>query len=257
MILPFKWVETIYAVQATATGDTFIWCYKCDWEVQKTFHFAIRQNHPGGHDFPGSHPSLSARFYLSDPAGISATGFNAHWKILDLNRNFPRHLRIPCMISITLFLVSIFCGVLIFIPKLPDPSKYMPSFFIALTLAFVFFMIFSEKAGPCFSVCPGLSGFVHVLYFIVIYIEYLSFDLAYLVASSAIVLMVALYGMICIWKQSYRRFVLAGVMILLYGFIYADDPAAGLGICWWEHIPVRRIGPGDVLFQKDQLERST
>ena len=165
------------------------------------------------------HPSFIGSFLPSDPARISATGFNAHWKILDLNRNFPQAFKdTKYDLNNTVFGVNFLRGSDLY-SKTSRSIKYA-FLFIALTLALYFFIdIFQKKQVHAFQyVLVGLA--LCIFYILLLSIsEYLSFDLAYLVASSAIVLMVALYTR-SVFGSSRIAALFGGVMILLYGFIY-------------------------------------
>lgn len=165
------------------------------------------------------HPSFTGSFLPSDQARISATGFNAHWKILDLNRNFPQAFKdTKYDLNNTAFGVNFLRGSDLY-SKTSRSIKYA-FLFIALTLALYFFIdIFQKKQVHAFQyVLIGLA--LCIFYTLLLSIsEYINFDLAYLIASTAIILMVTAYTLSVFGSRRIAA-LFSGVMILLYGFIY-------------------------------------
>ncbi|KKQ60589.1 MAG: Inner membrane protein involved in colicin E2 resistance [Parcubacteria group bacterium GW2011_GWE2_38_18] len=159
--------------------------------------------------------------FLPDEREVGKDGFLAKWKVLQLNRNFPQSW---IGNSNQGMLASAF-GVNLLIPvdeyqKNSRSIKYA-ILFIALTFLIFFFseVMNKNRIHPMQYLLVGLSL---VLFFSLLLSlsEHLNFNFAYLISSLATILMVTLYSR-HIFKSSRMSLLQAGIMIIVYGFIYA------------------------------------
>ncbi len=168
---------------------------------------------------PWKSPSFNGAFLPAEPAKFSPDGFTAHWKILDLNRNFPQQYADTKFETLqSAFGVSFLQGTDLY-SKSDRSSKYA-FLFIGLTFAMYFFVeILQRKLTHHFQyVMLGLA--LCLFYLLLLSIsEYLGFDKAYLIAAIAVITMVVLYT-----NTVFKSFKTAGlfglIMIALYLFIY-------------------------------------
>ncbi|NTW22600.1 cell envelope integrity protein CreD [Candidatus Falkowbacteria bacterium] len=159
--------------------------------------------------------------FLPDEREVGKDGFRAKWKVLQLNRNFPQ----SWLGDSNQEMSSSAFGVNLLIPvdeyqKNARSIKYA-ILFIALTFLIFFFseVMNKNRIHPMQYLLVGLAL---VLFFSLLLSlsEHLNFNLAYLLSSSATILMVTLYSR-HIFKSSRMSLLQAGIMIIVYGFIFA------------------------------------
>lgn len=164
-------------------------------------------------------PSFGGAFLPTSPAIINKDGFEAEWKILELNRNYPQIFKDAAYpIQESAFSVT-FKQLSDLYAKTQRSVKYA-FLFIALTFAMYFFMelILKSNVHSIQYVMVGLA--LCLFYLLLLSIsEYLGFDKAYLISTVAIVSMVGLYTS-HLFKQKKSAFVFTSVIALLYSFIY-------------------------------------
>ncbi len=164
-------------------------------------------------------PSFTGSFLPGDQAKITAAGFEANWKVLDLNRNFPQQFK-----DTKYDVLSSSFGV-DFLQGSDHYSKTTRSvkyalLFIGLTLALYYFIeIFQKKRVHAFQyVLVGLS--LCIFYTLLLSVsEYIPFDGSYLIVSMAIIIMVYLYTGSVFGSRRIAG-IFSGILALLYGFIY-------------------------------------
>jgi inner membrane protein len=163
-------------------------------------------------------PSFSGSF-LPSKRTINETGFDASWEITHLNRNFPqtwtRNSFSPLESSF---------GVDLFLPV----DHYQKSWrsarygilFIALTFLVLIFLEITRKETihifHYFLVSLGLVLFFSLLNSIS---EQTGFNLAYLIASSATIILISLFTG-SLFKNPRMAFIIFGALVILYLFIY-------------------------------------
>lgn len=165
-------------------------------------------------------PSFTGSF-LPDDRTVTKSGFNAFYKILELNRNYPQFW-IGDM-NIENIRESDF-GVNLLLP-MNDYQKSTRSvkyalLAIALTfLAFFLVEIFNrKKVHPFQYILIGLA--LCLFYTLLISIsEHTNFDIAYLIASLSVITLIGLYAK-AILESVKQTLVLVGVMALTYLFVY-------------------------------------
>lgn len=167
---------------------------------------------------PWPDPSFDGAF-LPDQRQVSAAGFEAQWKVLHLNRNFPQ-LWEDKQYS---FDGSAF-GVHLILPvdhylKVMRSVKYA-IFFIGLTyLTFFFVEILTRRlVHPLQYLLVGFA--LCVFYTLLLSIsEHLGFDRAYLISALMTIALITSYaaGFLRSWPLTG---LMGGILTVLYGFIY-------------------------------------
>lgn len=165
-------------------------------------------------------PSFNGNF-IPDSRELSDEGFTAHWKVLQLNRNFPntwigdKHHQ---SVKETAF------GLDLILP-LDDYQKSMRSAkYAAMTIALTFLIFFlieilnKNRIHPFQYTLVGLA--LCLFYVLLISIsEHASFNLAYGLSTAAITSMVTLYS-ISIFKRIKTAVLLSLILCAVYGFVF-------------------------------------
>jgi inner membrane protein len=163
-------------------------------------------------------PSFTGSF--SPESTIDKEQFNAEWNILSFNREIPEMWSDNDIVD----LGSNFFGINL-IETVDHYQQNMRSakyalMFIALTFIVFFFVeIFTKKPIQIFQYV--LVGIALVLFYSLLLSlsEQIGFGWAYFVASAATILMTTVYFYSLI-KQKSVTFILAGIMLILYAFLY-------------------------------------
>ena len=163
-------------------------------------------------------PSFNGAF-LPDSREISDSGFTANWEVLHLNRNYPQEFTDNNNnIKQSNFGVDL---------KLPvdEYQKSMRSvkyavMFISLTFLFYFFSQIKQKVRihPIQYLIIGLAICLFFTLLIALS-EHMHFQYAYLLGSLAIISIITSYSYF-IFKDKLITSLLAGILVMLYGFIY-------------------------------------
>lgn len=157
--------------------------------------------------------------YLPDERNISESGFDAQWKVLHLNRNYPQQWKGNAQ----RILDSEF-GVTLLLPvdeyqKTTRSAKYA-IMFIALTFLIFFFVeiLNKKRIHPVQYLLVGLG--LCIFYTLLLSLsEHIGFGIAYIVASIAVVLLITFYTSTILLNK--RLTAITGlVLTVLYGFIY-------------------------------------
>ena len=163
-------------------------------------------------------PSFNGAF-LPDNRKISKDGFTADCEVLHLNRNYPQEF--------TDNNNNIFQSNFGLDLKLPvdEYQKSMRSvkyavMFISLTFLFYFFSQIKQKVRihPIQYLIIGLAICLFFTLLIALS-EHMNFQYAYLIGSMAIISIITTYSFF-IFKDKLITSLLAGILIMLYGFIY-------------------------------------
>ncbi len=165
-------------------------------------------------------PSFNGNF-LPDNREVSSEGFEADWKILQLNRNIPQSWT-GSLPKGTLSNASF--GVDLIVP-IDDYQKAIRSAkYAAMTIALSFLIFFlveiinRKRIHPFQYTLVGLA--LCLFYALLISIsEHSSFGTAYFIATCVIVLMITIYSL-TVFKSIRMTLLLAIIMSGLYGFIY-------------------------------------
>ena len=169
-------------------------------------------------DSPWGNPSFVGSF-LPHTRNISVDNFEAEWKVLNLNRNFPQ-----AWIGNRYKVIESSFGTSLYLPvdqyqKTERSVKYA-LLFIALT--FVSFFLSEIIAKTAFHpIQYTLVGFALILFYVLLlsFSEHIGFNLAYLIASLGIVLLVTAYAL---WISAKKEiaFVIFLVLLALYVFLF-------------------------------------
>ncbi|MBN8680259.1 MAG: cell envelope integrity protein CreD [Chitinophagales bacterium] len=168
---------------------------------------------------PWKDPSFNGAF-LPDDKNITSEGFEASWKVLNLNRNYPQQWVGDQNYD---FQESAF-GVSFLLPvdnyqKSTRSVKYA-ILFIGLTFLTVFFIELGQKKRihPFQYALIGLA--LVIFYTLLVSIsEHTSFNLAYLIAGVMTVGLTSLFAR-SLFQSGKMAMVVGGTMTLLYGFLF-------------------------------------
>jgi inner membrane protein len=164
-------------------------------------------------------PSFDGNFLPVTTADINSKGFSADWKVQHLNRSYPQSWK-----NEKYDLGSSAFGITLLQP-VDSYSQTMRSvkyaiLFIALTFGLFFFIEILQKkmVHPIQYVLVGIA--LSIFYTLLLSIsEYIAFNLSYLIASVATILLITLYtkSLFQTWKIAS---LFGGLLVMLYSFIF-------------------------------------
>lgn len=163
-------------------------------------------------------PSFDGAF-LPDQRKVDEKGFEAEWKILDLNRNYPQKWHTA---NYNLFDSSF--GVKLIVPVDHYQKSFRTAKYAILTIGLTFLVFFfiellnKKRVHPFQYLLVGLS--LCLFYSLLISIsEHLNFNLSYAISSIATILSVGLFSK-SIFKSGKTGLFISTILIILYSFIY-------------------------------------
>ena len=163
-------------------------------------------------------PSFIGKF--SPESTIDNTQFNAAWNILSLNREIPEMWSDDNISNLgnDYFGVNLIQTIDHYQQNMRS-AKYALMFIVLTFIVFFFVEIFTKKPIQFFQYV--LVGLALILFYSLLLSlsEQIGFGWAYLTASAATILMTTLYFYSLI-KQKLATFILAGILIILYAFLY-------------------------------------
>ena len=173
-----------------------------------------------------SNPAFDGAF-LPDSKTIAESGFTAHWRVLELNRNYPQQ-GIGNFINPNnnegFFEEGLF-GVRLLLPvdeyqKTMRSAKYNVMFIIITFLSIFFIEIIGKrKIHPIQYLLVGFS--ITLFYVVLLSIsEHLNFNKAYLIGCVIMLSMIGLYAKSML-KQNKYALIITGILALLYAFFYS------------------------------------
>ncbi|MFN0216353.1 MAG: cell envelope integrity protein CreD [Saprospiraceae bacterium] len=168
---------------------------------------------------PWADPSFTGAF-LPDSKSVSAEGFEAKWKVLNLNRNYPQQWTSDAKIN---FNESAF-GVDFLLP-VDNYQKSMRSVkYAILFIGLTFLTIFFIEMGQSRRVHPfqyALIGLALVIFYtlLVSISEHVPFNSTYLIAAVMTIGMTGLYARSLFQSNRMALFV-CGTLAILYGFLF-------------------------------------
>ena len=159
--------------------------------------------------------------YVTDANTVTDNGFTASWKVLHLNRNYPQHWtdeEYSHQVTDSNF------GVDLLLPVDDYQKSTRSAKYAILTIALTFLVFFLVELLHGLKIHPiqyGLVGLALCLFYILLISisEHSNFNLAYLIASAAIIGMITLYSL-SVFKKIKLSLVLTSVMIALYIFLF-------------------------------------
>ena len=153
---------------------------------------------------------------------IKESGFKAQWKTLELNRNYPQQWR-SSDFGIEALNSSIF-GVEFLMPvsvyqQTNRSVKYAVLFVVLTFISYFLFEILAKlRIHPVQYLLIGLSVCLFYLNLLSIS-EHLNFELAYLLSSTATILMASGYS-VAVLKSRSKALIIAFILTVLYGFLF-------------------------------------
>ncbi|GAB4107824.1 cell envelope integrity protein CreD [Echinicola sediminis] len=165
-------------------------------------------------------PSFNGNF-LPDDRNVHKDGFEANWKVLQLNRNFPQSWT---GVNQRENLNSAAFGVDLIL-SLDDYQKSMRSAkYAAMTIVITFLIFFLVEILNKIKIHPfqyALVGFALCLFYVLLVsiTEHTQFNISYGISTFGIVTMIALYSL-TIFKARKLTFLLVLILLGAYGFLY-------------------------------------
>jgi len=164
-----------------------------------------------------AHPQFDGAF-LPDSRHVTDTGFTAHWKILEHNRNIPHQSFGEITLYDSAFGVQLIKPVDIYQTS-TRAVKYSVLFIILTFLVFFFTEVLVKKrAHPVQYLMAGAALCIFFSLLIALS-EHTGFNLAYLIASTVIVLMTTLYAH-TVFKMPKVSIIVCGVLAVLFSFLF-------------------------------------
>ncbi len=162
-------------------------------------------------------PSFDGAF-LPETREVSDSSFNAEWKILHVNRNFPQQWKGDQDLNSSAFGLSLLTGVDQY-QKSTRSAKYAILIIVLTFLTYFFTEILHKKRIHAVQyLLVGIA--LCVFYTLLVSIsEHLGFTLAYAIASLATVTMVTLYTSAVVKKAKVTLFT-GGTLAALYFFVF-------------------------------------
>ena len=167
-------------------------------------------------------PSFTG-YYLPDERQVTDTGFQAEWKVLAINRDYPQVLNDSFFEYRTEFGYSSF-GVELKVPVeqylQTDRAIKYAFLIILLTFAAVFF-VEMRKAKPIHPVQYLLIGIALIVFYTLLlsFSEHMNFGLSYLIASVMTIGMIVVF-MASIAKDKKTALGIGLLLFVLYAFVY-------------------------------------
>ena len=167
-------------------------------------------------------PSFTG-YYLPDERQVTDTGFQAEWKVLAINRDYPQVLNDSFFEYRTEFGYSSF-GVELKVPVeqylQTDRAIKYAFLIILLTFAAVFF-VEMRKAKPIHPVQYLLIGIALIVFYTLLlsFSEHINFGLSYLIASVMTIAMIVVF-MASITKDKKTALGIGLLLAVLYTFVY-------------------------------------
>lgn len=165
-------------------------------------------------------PSFTGAF-LPDEKSVSSAGFEASWKVLNLNRNYPQQWTSDQQIR---FDESAF-GVDFLLP-VDNYQKSMRSvkyaiLFIALTFLTVFFIEMRQRSNRVHPFQYALIGLALVIFYtlLVSMSEHISFNPAYAAAAAMTIGLTGLYTR-SLFASNRTALLVCATLTVLYGFLF-------------------------------------
>lgn len=171
-------------------------------------------------------PSFTG-YYLPDERQVTDTGFQAEWKVLAINRDYPQVLDASFIGSYQYgtsdFNNSTF-GVQLKVPveqyQQTERAVKYAFLIILLTFAAVFF-VEMQKATPIHPVQYLLIGIALIVFYTLLlsFSEHINFGLSYLIASVMTIGMIVLF-MASVTKDKKTALGIGALLAVLYVFVY-------------------------------------
>ena len=165
-----------------------------------------------------NNPSFTGNF-LPDNRVVNNYGFEADWKILHLNRNFPQKWT-----GSDFNIYSSSFGIKFLIPvddyqKTMRTAKYAIMFITFTFLSFFLIELLNQKViHPIQYLLIGFSLLVFYTLLLALS-EHMTFNLAYILAGAANILLISAYTR-SVLKNNLQILIILGILVILYGYLY-------------------------------------
>jgi inner membrane protein len=173
-----------------------------------------------------NNPAFDGAF-LPESKSITDAGFDAHWRVLELNRNYPQQ-GLGNFINPNGndgFLEEGLFGLRLLLPvdeyqKTMRSAKYNVMFIIITFLSIFFIEIIGKrKIHPIQYLLVGFS--ITLFYVVLLSIsEHLNFNKAYFIGCIIMLSMIGLYAKSMLKQRKYAL-IITGILALLYGFFFS------------------------------------
>jgi inner membrane protein len=161
--------------------------------------------------------------WLPTQRTVDSQGFAAKWSIPSLGRNYPQQWNPDSPVSPETLQASVF-GVDLISPvdNYRMASRSIHYNFLFLVLTFATFWLFEVtvrlRVHPLQYLLVGVAMSLFYLLQLALS-EHLGFNVAYLIASVAVVVMISTYS-VAILRAKQRASIIGGMQIALYGYLY-------------------------------------
>ena len=163
-------------------------------------------------------PSFTGN-YLPDARNISDSGFTANWKVLYLNRSYPQQWKDK---AYELNNFSFGVNLIIPVDSYQQTTRSVKYAILCILLTFTaFFLIELIYSKTIHSLQYILVGVALCIFYALLlsFSEYISFNLSYLIATIATILLISWYVK-SILQSSKMAVFIAALLTAMYGFIF-------------------------------------
>lgn len=165
-----------------------------------------------------NNPSFNGAF-LPDNRNITDTGFNAHWNVLHLNRNYPQ-----AWVGDNFSLSDSYFGVDLILPVDSYQKSYRSIHYAILFIVFTFLVFFFIEILNNVFIHPIqylLVGIALIVFYtlLISLSEHLAYNTAFLISAASTMILISGYVK-AILKSTTLTFLLTGILTILYLFIF-------------------------------------
>jgi inner membrane protein len=161
--------------------------------------------------------------WLPNSRSVTDKGFEATWNIPSLGRNYPQQWNQDSPVGGQTIQASVF-GVDLISPvdNYRMASRSIQYNFLFLVLTFATFWLFEVtvklRVHPLQYLLVGVAMSLFYLLQLALS-EHIGFNLAYLIASTAVVVMISAYS-VAVLRAKQRAGIIGGMQVALYGYLY-------------------------------------
>lgn len=157
--------------------------------------------------------------YLPTQREVNQNGFSSDWRVLHMSRDFPQKwVGARYEVDKSLFGVSL----LLSVDQYQQTMRTVKYAIMFISLTFLTFFVIEILSGkPIHPIQYLLTGLALLVFYTLLLSlsEYVSFGLAYFIASAAVITLITLYSMSFL-SERLRSAIVALVLAILYGYLY-------------------------------------
>ena len=163
-------------------------------------------------------PSFTGN-YLPDVRNVSDSGFTANWKVLYLNRSYPQQWKDKIYdLNNFSFGVNLIVPVDSYQQTMRSVKYAILCILLTFTAFFLIELIYFKTIHPLQYILAGVA--LCIFYTLLLsFSEYVSFNLSYLIASIATILLISWYVKSILQSSKIAVFI-AALLTAMYGFIF-------------------------------------